>query len=81
MPRYFFLSACPSCRFPNQIDVRNLGKSTECTRCSAGFVSKSADSQSAALDSPMGYWTRYTAGLGAEEASAQAPKDLSRIPK
>ena len=78
----FFVTACPSCSRKNQLEIRCLGRTTDCVYCGKEFRAKGTDSSSAALDDPLHYWINFTdhAMLEADEF-AVAEKDLARTPR
>jgi len=77
-----FVTACPSCSRKSQLEIRWLGRRTDCVYCGKSFRAKGTDSSSAALDDPLHYWINFTDhAILALDSCAVDQKDIARTPR
>jgi hypothetical protein len=78
----FFVGACSRCHRATEIAIQKLGRKIQCQHCGSVFTATDPHSQSAALDDPMDYWTRFTDhGFSNENQIFFQNRDITRTPK
>ena len=80
----WFVAVCPGCSKRNQFEIKVLGCKSNCQFCGKQFKAKSADSLSAALNDPLGYWIEFTDHGLVDEGPAKSfdgGNRIERIPR
>ena len=77
-----FVTSCPACSRKCQLELRSLGRPTDCVFCGKSFQAEGPDSSSAALEDPLHYWINFTDHEILEsDRFVVEQKDIARTPR
>lgn len=75
----FYAQKCPACQKSSSFGVELLGFQVNCNHCGHSYEARDGDQQSAAIDDPVDFWTKFTQH-GIDQTNEKAPP-YHRYPK